>query len=323
MSAGTLTIEREHAMVGPPAPVGRIAARPPRRAVDLDVLRALWRSSLQSADTALRNASHYLAGPELAAHRERLTREYGPTVRLLRELAHDEGAALHYAQPFVPPAEARHLIGLPNGVVACVFSVDGVLVASATVHATAWKTTFHVFFSHRPWPRFGEPLRFDRHIDYFPHLHGRPRHEGVRTFLASRGIRLPEGTPSDPPGADTVHGLANRKAEVFARLLDERGIAAYEGSQRYLELAHDAGIRCATVSASAHGELILERTGLSRLIDERIDANTIAAEHLRGRPRPTACSRPVAASASSPAGPPPSSRASPESQPPAAPASES
>lgn len=287
MSAGTLAKQRPgKAASGRPQEPAAAAAVPPERAIDLDVLRARWRSALQAADAALKQAGHYLSGAELVEHRTRLTREYDSTVRLLRELAHDEGAALHYAQPFVPPAEARRLIGLPTGVVACVFNLDGVLVASSTVHATAWKTTFDEFFSRRPEPVFGPLRRFDRHVDYFPHLHGRPRHEGVRAFLASRGIRLPEGSPSDAPGADTVHGLANRKAEVFGRMLDERGVAAYEGSQRYLELAHDAGIRCATISASAHGELILERTGLTRLIDVRVDADTILAENLRGRPAP-------------------------------------
>jgi HAD superfamily hydrolase (TIGR01509 family) len=254
--------------------------------IDLNVLRSRWRTALRAADRALHSAGLYLSGPELVAHRAHLTQEYEPTVRLLRALAHDEGASLHFAQPFVPPGEARRLLGLPHGVTACVFNVDGVLVGSAEVHAAAWATTFGEFLAGRPELTEGQLPPFDVRTDYPEHLHGRPRLEGVRTFLASRGIRLPEGSPGDPAGTPTVQGLANRKNEVFSRLLDERGVAAYAGSQRYLELAQDAGVRCATVSASAHSETILERTGLDRLIDARVDAETIAAEHLRGRPAP-------------------------------------
>jgi HAD superfamily hydrolase (TIGR01509 family) len=289
MSAGMLSRPRRTRTV-PPArdasPAPTLQAEPEPVQIDLNVLRTRWRSALRAADKALQAAGHYLSGAELIEHRTRLTREYEPTVRLLRALAHDEGAALHYAQPFVPPGEARRLLGLPPGVTACVFNVDGVLVGSADVHAAAWTRTFQEFLAGRPELTEGQLAPFDPFTDYQAHLHGRPRLEGVRTFLASRGIRLPEGSSNDPPGAETVHGLANRKNEAFGRLLEERGVAAYEGSQRYLELAQDAGIRCATVSASAHGETILERTGLDRLIDARVDAERIVAEHLAGRPAP-------------------------------------
>jgi beta-phosphoglucomutase-like phosphatase (HAD superfamily) len=256
---------------------------------DLDVLRSRWRSALRSADAALRAAERYLQGQDLAGHRARLSEEYTPTVRLLRELAHDEGASLHYAQPFVPPAEARRLLGLPAAVTACVFDIEDVLVGSAALHAEAWARTFRDLFTSLEAHEHGEhpePAAFDPRVDYPAHLRGRPRVEGVRAFLASRGIRLPDGRPDDPPGASTVHGLANRKAEIMADLLVRRGVAAYEGTQRYLELAQDAGIRCATVSASAHSDAILEQTGLSRLVDARIDADEVLAEGLRGRPSP-------------------------------------
>jgi HAD superfamily hydrolase (TIGR01509 family) len=286
MSAGTLT--RKRALVPLPES-GAARSDPPEPTVatiDLNVLRARWRSALRAADLALQAAGHYLSGAELIDHRAHLTGEYEPTVRLLRELAHDEGASLHFAQPFVPPGEARRLLGLPPGVTACVFNVDGVLVGSADVHAAAWTRTFDEFLSGREELTQGQLPPFDPSSDYPTHLHGRPRLEGVRAFLASRGIRLPEGAPADAPGTETVQGLANRKSEIFSQLLEERGVAAYEGSQRYLELAQDAGMRCATISASAHGETILARTGLDRLIDARVDADTIVAEHLRGRPAP-------------------------------------
>jgi HAD superfamily hydrolase (TIGR01509 family) len=270
--------------VGVSAPV---VLSPP--AIDLDVLRARWRAALRAADRALASAGDYLTAPEVAEHRSHLSEEYNPTVVLLRELAHDEGAALHYVQPFVPPAEALRLLGLPHGVTACVFNTDGVLVGSAALHASAWTRTFEQLLSGVESHAHGDDLQmfpFDPRLDYPMYLHGRPRLEGVRAFLASRGVRIPDGDPSDAPGTPTVHGLANRKAQILGELLERRGIAAYEGSQRYLELAQDAGIRCATVSASAHSDAILEQTGLGRLIDARVDARAILAENLRGRPAP-------------------------------------
>jgi beta-phosphoglucomutase-like phosphatase (HAD superfamily) len=108
----------------------------------------------------------------------------------------------------------------------------------------------------------------------------------VRDFLTSRGIRLPEGHASDPPDAETVNGLANRKNEALLRLLDERGLTAFEGSRRYLQFARDAGIRCAVLSASANADTILARSGLSGLVDATIDGNTIVAERLEARPAP-------------------------------------
>jgi beta-phosphoglucomutase-like phosphatase (HAD superfamily) len=246
-------------------------------AVDLDALRSRWRAALRSADVALHRDEGYLTSAELAAHRVRLAAEYGPTVLLLRELARDEGAALHFAQPFLPPAEARALLGLPHRIKACVFDLDGLLAGSAAVHAAAWAQTLEPFLAERAALVHEEPehlRRFDVHTDYAAFLHGRPRLVGVRTFLASRGIRLPEGSPHDRPGAETVNGLANRKSEAFAHLLEERGVAAYEGSQRYLELAQDAGIACATVSTSSHGEEILERSGLAQLVDVHAGAES-------------------------------------------------
>jgi HAD superfamily hydrolase (TIGR01509 family) len=292
MSTGTLPEERRPRTSRRPGEAAPAVATSPEVApvqIDLNALRSRWRAALRAADKALQAAGHYLSSTDLVEHRARLTREYEPTVRLLRALAHDEGASLHYAQPFVPPGEARRLLGLPPGVTACVFNVDGVLVGSSEVHAAAWTRTFDEFIAHhneRSRGELAEVPHFDPRLDYPAHLHGRPRLEGVRTFLASRGIRLPEGASGDPPGTETVQGLANRKNEVFGLLLAERGVAAYEGSQRYLELAQDAGVHCATVSASAHSEAILERTGLVRLIDARVDAEMIVAQHLAGRPAP-------------------------------------
>jgi beta-phosphoglucomutase-like phosphatase (HAD superfamily) len=278
-----------------PAPAV-VPPAPPTPPVDLDALRSRWRTAFTAAQNAVHAADRYLGGAAVAEHRLRLAAEYEPTVRLLRELAVDEGIPLLLAQPFAPPGEARRLLGLPRGVTACVFNLDGVLVGSAALHRAAWTRTFDELISQRSelaGDRFVP--HFDPQVDYPAHVHARPRLEGVRTFLASRGIRLPEGSPDDPPGTESVNGLANRKSELLVRLLDERGVDAFEGSRRYLELARDAGIRSAVVSASAHTDEILERSGLAGLVDAKVDAAVIVAEHLRGRPAPdrilAACSR--------------------------------
>ena len=124
---------------------------------------------------------------------------------------------------------------------------------------------------------------------------GRPRLTGVRAFLASRGISLPEGNPDDPPGTDTVYGVANRKNVALQRRLDHEGVSAYAGSRSYLEAARMIGLRTAVVSASVNTAIILERAGLAELIDQRIDGTTIETERLRPKPAPdtlfAACQR--------------------------------
>jgi HAD superfamily hydrolase (TIGR01509 family) len=173
-------------------------------------------------------------------------------------------------------------------VTACVFNLDGVLIGSAAVHAAAWMETFDEFILTRAERARGHfaPAPFNPRTDYPAHIHGRPRLEGVRAFLASRGISLPEGRADDAPGTETVHGLANRKKVALLRRLDEHGLSAFEGARSYLELAREGGVRCAVLSASANTGTILERAGLATLVDGCVDGNTIAAEHLRPRPAP-------------------------------------
>ena len=205
------------------------------------------------------------------------------------------GPALGYLHLMQPRGEAWRLLGLPSDVVACVFNLDGVLIGSAAVHAAAWTETFDEFVSRRVEKTHGRFAPFNPRVDYPRHIHGRPRLEGVREFLASRGIRLPEGHPDDPPGAETVHGLANRKNAALQRLLDQRGLTAFDGAREYLETARDVDVRCAVVSASANTDTILERAGLATLIDGCIDGNAMVLERLRPRPEPdillAACSR--------------------------------
>jgi beta-phosphoglucomutase family hydrolase len=177
-------------------------------------------------------------------------------------------------------------LGLPSGVTACLFDLDGVLTRTATVHAAAWKHMFDEFL--REWStRTGQPfVPFDAGDDYDTYVDGRPRLEGTRSFLQSRGIELPEGSPDDPPDALTVHGLSNRKNELVLRMLRESGVEVYEGSVRYVQAVRDAGLGTAVVSASANAAEVLDAAGISHLFDARIDGIVAAERHLAGKPAP-------------------------------------
>lgn len=178
------------------------------------------------------------------------------------------------------------MLGLPDGVTACLFDLDGVLTDTASVHAAAWARTFDDFLRAHA-RRTGEPfVPFDPRADYVAHVDGRRREDGVRDFLGSRGIVLPEGAPDDPPGAQTVHGVGNRKNELLVELLRTGGVEVYEGSRRYLGAARDAGLRRAVVSSSANTEQVLRVTGLDVLIETRVDGVTARQRSLPGKPAP-------------------------------------
>lgn len=173
---------------------------------------------------------------------------------------------------------------------ACLFDLDGVLTDTASVHTRAWKAMFDGYLRARA-DRTGEAfVPFDPVSDYQQYVDGRPREDGVRTFLASRGIQLPDGDPGDPPdqpaGAETVAGLGNRKNDAFGRTLHEDGVTVFEGSRRYLRAAVDAGLAVAVVSSSANTREVLEVTGLAQYVRVRVDGVTIREEHLRGKPAP-------------------------------------
>ncbi|HEX6872786.1 MAG TPA: beta-phosphoglucomutase family hydrolase [Micromonosporaceae bacterium] len=178
------------------------------------------------------------------------------------------------------------MLGLPDHVTACLFDLDGVLTQTARVHNAAWTEVFDEVL--RDWAAdHGEPFRpFDPADDYNSYVDGRPRADGVRTFLASRDIVLPDGAPDDPPTALTVHGVGNRKNELLLRLIRERGVDVYPGSVRYLHAARDAGLRRAVVSASANCREVLAAAGLEDLVEVRVDGQLAAAESLRGKPYP-------------------------------------
>jgi HAD superfamily hydrolase (TIGR01509 family) len=167
-----------------------------------------------------------------------------------------------------------------------VFNVDGVLVASAAIHADAWKETLDDFVARRIERTGGSFAPFSRRVDYPTLIHGKSRAGAVREFLASRGISLPEGRPDDAPGTETVHGLANAKKRVLLRRLERHGVSAFEGARLYLELARDARLRCAVVSGSTNTRTLLERAHLTTLIDACVDGNAALAEGLRRKPAP-------------------------------------
>jgi HAD superfamily hydrolase (TIGR01509 family) len=254
--------------------------------VDAATLASGWTAALKTARAALSAADYYLPAAELRTRAHDLDVERDATVALLRDLARDQRGADVDIRIALTASDARQLLGLPAAVRACVFNADGVLIGSAALHAAAWAETFNEFIARRVERTGGQFAPFSEHLDYDAHIHGRPRLEGVRAFLASRGISLPLGDPADPPGAETVFGLANRKREALLRLLDQHPLAAYEGSRRYLELARDADVARAVVSASTNTGTMLEHAGLADLIDARVDGATIAEEHLRGRPAP-------------------------------------
>jgi beta-phosphoglucomutase family hydrolase len=177
-------------------------------------------------------------------------------------------------------------IRLPEHVKACLFDLDGVLTETATVHAEAWRGMFDEFL-HARADRTGTRFTpFDPVADYGEHVDGKPRFDGVRSFLAARGIEIPEGESNDPPEAETVHGLGTRKNELVLRLLAERGVHAYEGSVRFVEAARAAGLRRAVVSSSANTREVLAAAGIEELFEVRIDGLVAEREHLAGKPAP-------------------------------------
>lgn len=175
---------------------------------------------------------------------------------------------------------------VPDGIVAFLFDLDGVLTQTAKVHAAAWKETFDAFLKQRS-DETGEPfVPFDIASDYGPYVDGKLREDGVRGFLGSRQIGLPEGDPDDPPDAETVHGLSSRKNELVLRLLDERGVGVYDGSVRFVEEVRDAGMRRAVVSASKNCQAVLEAAGIAGLFEVRVDGVVAARKGLLGKPQP-------------------------------------
>jgi beta-phosphoglucomutase family hydrolase len=178
------------------------------------------------------------------------------------------------------------MVGLPAGVAACLFDLDGVLTQTAKVHAAAWKEMFDAFLRERAARSGGPVVPFDPVADYDEYVDGKPRYDGVRSFLAARGIDLPEGEENDPASAETVHGLGNHKNEIVLRLIREQGVEAYEGSVRYVRAAREAGLRRAVVSSSSNCRDVLVAAGIEDLFEQRIDGVVAERDHLKGKPAP-------------------------------------
>ncbi len=175
------------------------------------------------------------------------------------------------------------MLGVPEGTRALLFDLDGVLTDTASVHAAAWKQMFDEFLRARDGERFRP---FDVSADYGPYVDGKPRLEGTRSFLASRGVDLPEGSPDDPPDTRSLWGLSSRKNDLVQEKIRTDGVDVYPGSVRYLEAVRATGLATAVVSSSANAEQILSVTGLDRFVDLRIDGVVARERKLPGKPKP-------------------------------------
>ena len=177
------------------------------------------------------------------------------------------------------------MLGLPSGIRVCLFDLDGVLTQTATVHAAAWKEMFDEFLRERSSRTGAELVPFED-SDYDEYVDGKRREDGVRSFLESRGIDLPEGAPDDPPAAETIAGLGNRKNELVLAKIRDEGVETYDGSVRYVRAVRDAGLATAVVSSSKNTREVLDATGLAELFDTTVDGVVAEREHLHGKPAP-------------------------------------
>ena len=169
---------------------------------------------------------------------------------------------------------------------AVLFDLDGVLTDTARVHAKSWKQMFDAFLQKRA-EAGGEPFRpFEIDTDYRRYVDGRRRFDGIREFLRSRAIHLPDGAPDDPPDRETVCGLGNRKNEMVTAALREEGVEVFQGSLRWVRTLREQGIRTAVVSASSNCAAVLEAAKIADLFDARVDGKVVARLELRGKPAP-------------------------------------
>src|SRR6266516_6008617 len=169
---------------------------------------------------------------------------------------------------------------------AVLFDLDGVITNTANLHAACWKQMFDEYLQKRATQR-GEAFRpFDLATDYRLYVDGKPRFDGVRDFLASRGIQLPEGTPDDPPQAETVGGLGNRKNALVNEVIDAVGVEPYEGSVKLIRQLRQQGFKVAVVTSSQNCDTVLKAAKLDDCFEVRVDGNMVRAQHLAGKPAP-------------------------------------
>jgi beta-phosphoglucomutase family hydrolase len=169
---------------------------------------------------------------------------------------------------------------------ACLFDLDGVLTQTAKVHAAAWKEMFDDFLRRRADERHESFVPFDAVEDYEKYVDGKPRYDGVASFLASRGIQLEDGSPADSPKAETVHGIGNRKNEIVLAMIRRDGVEAYSGSVEYVHAVRAAALRTAVVSSSSNCRDVLAAAGIEKLFEAVIDGVLAERDHLHGKPAP-------------------------------------
>ncbi|MFL6832812.1 MAG: HAD family hydrolase [Xanthobacteraceae bacterium] len=169
---------------------------------------------------------------------------------------------------------------------AVLFDLDGVITDTANLHAACWKQMFDEYLQKRATQR-GEVFRpFDLATDYRLYVDGKPRFDGVRDFLTSRGIQLPEGSPDDPPQLETVGGLGNRKNDLVNGLIEEIGVEPYEGSVQLIHQLRRNGFKIAVVTSSQNCDAVLRAAKLDDFFGVRVDGNVIQAQRLSGKPAP-------------------------------------
>jgi len=169
---------------------------------------------------------------------------------------------------------------------AVIFDMDGVVTETATVHASAWKKLFDTYLEQRAAATGEAFVPFDKHDDYERYVDGKNRYDGVRSFLASRGITLPDGSPSDPPGSDTVCAMGNDKDTYFLADVRENGVRPYESTIRVIHDLRAKGVKTGLVSASRNAEEVLAGAGALDLFDTRVDGVVAAELNLPGKPDP-------------------------------------
>jgi beta-phosphoglucomutase family hydrolase len=169
---------------------------------------------------------------------------------------------------------------------AVLFDLDGVITDTANMHARCWKQMFDEYLRKRAMQRDEVFVPFDLATDYRLYVDGKPRFDGVRAFLTSRGIRLPEGSPDDPPQLETVGGLGNRKNELVTKIIEDEGVEPYEGSVKLIHQLRHRGFKIAIVTSSQNCTAVLKAAKLDGLFDVQVDGNTIRVQHLAGKPAP-------------------------------------
>jgi beta-phosphoglucomutase family hydrolase len=177
------------------------------------------------------------------------------------------------------------MFGLPDGVTACLFDMDGVVTKTALVHSAAWKEMFDDFLRQHAKDTGTEFVPFDSH-DYDTYVDGKPRLDGTRSFLESRDIKLPEGSPDDPAGKATINGLSNKKNELVLAVLARDGVQVYDDTITYIHTVRAGGMATAIVSSSANTQQVLDSAGIADLFDVRVDGQIATERGLRGKPAP-------------------------------------